>query len=111
MCPFCYIGKRKFEAALNLFPHREQVQLVWKSFQLSPDMKTNPSVSIHEYLSAHKGIGLKEAKEMNAHVTEMATQVGLVYNNRYARKYCLEYSYLHRKNIRYEVLQRSLSGV
>ncbi len=35
-CPFCYIGKRKFENALNEFEHKEQVEVGWKSFQLDP---------------------------------------------------------------------------
>ena len=36
MCPFCYIGKRKFEKALEQFPQKEQIQMEWKSFQLNP---------------------------------------------------------------------------
>ena len=80
MCPFCYIGKRKFEAALVNFPSRDSVELVWKSFQLSPDMKTDPSKNIHQFLSEHKGISLQEAKKMNDYVTDMADKVGLVYN-------------------------------
>lgn len=80
MCPFCYIGKRKFEAALGEFPGREKVQVVWKSFQLSPDMKTEPGKSIHQYLAEHKGISLNEAREMNRYVSQMAAQVGLAYN-------------------------------
>ncbi|MCI0617783.1 DsbA family protein, partial [bacterium] len=34
LCPFCYIGKRKFEAALEQFPNKENVEVVWHSFQL-----------------------------------------------------------------------------
>ena len=34
MCPFCYIGKRKFEMALNQFEGKDEVEIVWKSFQL-----------------------------------------------------------------------------
>ena len=80
MCPFCYIGKRKFEAALNQFPEKENVQLIWKSFQLSPDMKTDPGKNINQFLAAHKGITLQEAKRMNDHVTQLAAKVGLVYD-------------------------------
>jgi predicted DsbA family dithiol-disulfide isomerase len=42
MCPFCYIGKRKFEQALASFAHKDEVQITWKSFQLAPDMVTDP---------------------------------------------------------------------
>jgi len=80
MCPFCYIGKRKFEAALNQFPDKQNVELIWKSFQLAPDMKTDTSKNINQYLALHKGITLQEAKAMNDRVTQMAAKVGLVYN-------------------------------
>lgn len=80
MCPFCYIGKRKFETAFAQFPHKDNVQLVWKSFQLTPDLKTQPGKSIHQFLSEHKGMSVEQAKAMNDHVTQIASQVGLVYN-------------------------------
>jgi predicted DsbA family dithiol-disulfide isomerase len=80
MCPFCYIGKRKFEAALNQFPEKENIQIIWKSFQLSPDMKTDPGKNINQFLAAHKGITLQEAKHMNDYVTQLAAKVGLVYD-------------------------------
>ncbi|MES2141043.1 MAG: DsbA family oxidoreductase [Bacteroidota bacterium] len=80
MCPFCYIGKRKFETALAQFPHKDKVELVWKSFQLAPDLKTQPDKNSHEFLAEHKGISVNEAKGMNDYVTQMAKQTGLVYN-------------------------------
>ena len=80
MCPFCYIGKRKFEQALEQFPGKDAVEVEWKSFQLNPDMKTEPSKSINEYLAEHKGISLARAKEMNERVTAMAAEVGLTYD-------------------------------
>lgn len=80
MCPFCYIGKRKFENALAQFPNKDQVHLIWKSFQLSPDLKTQADKNIHQFLSEHKGIRLEQAKAMNDHVTQLAKRVGLIYN-------------------------------
>lgn len=80
MCPFCYIGKRKFEQALEQFPGKADVEVEWKSFQLNPDMKTEPSKSINEYLAEHKGISLAQANEMNNRVTAMAAEVGLTYD-------------------------------
>lgn len=79
MCPFCYIGKRKFEAALAQFPQQDKIQVVWKSYQLTPDMVTQPDKTIHQFLAEHKGISLDAAKEMNDRVTEMAQTVGLDY--------------------------------
>jgi predicted DsbA family dithiol-disulfide isomerase len=80
MCPFCYIGKSKFEQALNSFTNKDRVQVTWKSYQLSPDMKSEPGKNINQYLAEHKGISIEEAKRMNDYVTEMAAQVGLNYN-------------------------------
>ncbi|MBD1392693.1 DsbA family oxidoreductase [Mucilaginibacter glaciei] len=80
MCPFCYIGKRRFEDALQQFAHKDEVEIEWKSFQLNPDMVTDPSVNINQYLADAKGWTLEYAKQMNNHVTEMAAEVGLHYN-------------------------------
>jgi predicted DsbA family dithiol-disulfide isomerase len=80
MCPFCYIGKRKFETALKQFEHNEDVEIVWKSYQLSPGMETDPTKNINQFLAEHKGISEERANQMNAYVTEMAAGVGLKYN-------------------------------
>lgn len=80
MCPFCYIGKRKFEQALNQFTHKDDVHVVWKSFQLNPAMKTEPGKTIHQYLAEAKGWSVEQARQMNDRVTEMAREVGLDYN-------------------------------
>ena len=80
MCPFCFIGKRRFEKALEKFPHKEEVEVVWKSFQLNPDMKTEPGKNINEYLAEVKGWSIDQAREMNDRVTAMAREEGLHYN-------------------------------
>jgi predicted DsbA family dithiol-disulfide isomerase len=79
-CPFCYIGKRRFEQALDQFDQKDQVHITWKSYQLAPEMITDPSMSIDEYLAQHKGITRSEAKQMNDYVTAMASSLGLQYN-------------------------------
>jgi predicted DsbA family dithiol-disulfide isomerase len=80
MCPFCYIGKRRFEDALQQFEHKDKVEIEWKSFQLNPDMVTDPSTNINQYLADAKGWTLDYAQQMNNHVTEMAAEVGLTYH-------------------------------
>jgi len=80
MCPFCYIGKRRFEAALSAFPHADRLQRIWKSFQLAPDLKTRPGTSVHAYLAEKKGLSIQEAVRLNGQVTTMAAQAGLRYN-------------------------------
>ncbi|MBE2279138.1 MAG: DsbA family oxidoreductase [Ignavibacteriaceae bacterium] len=80
VCPFCYIGKRKFESALEQFPHKDKITVVWKSFQLNPELKTGSSNSINEYLATHKNISIDEAKRLNSYVTDMAKNAGLTFN-------------------------------
>jgi predicted DsbA family dithiol-disulfide isomerase len=79
MCPFCYIGKRRFEKALKKLPEADQVNVTWKSFQLNPDMKTQPEKNIIEYLAEVKGWSVEQSKEMHANVTGMAKEEGLDY--------------------------------
>ena len=79
MCPFCYIGKRRFETALAQFAEKESVHIVWKSFQLSPELQSDPAMNIHQYLAKHKDISLTEAQRLNDRVTQMAAEVGLTY--------------------------------
>lgn len=80
MCPFCYIGKRRFEEALSAFEYKDKVQIEWKSFQLNPALKTNTDISIDQYLADAKGWTLDYAQQLNRQVTDMAAQVGLTYN-------------------------------
>ncbi len=80
MCPFCYIGKKRFENALQQFAHRDQVEVAWKSFQLNPDLVTGQYANINDYLAAVKGISREQAAEMNRQVAAMAAESGVVMN-------------------------------
>lgn len=80
MCPFCYIGKRRFEDALQQFEHHTEVEIEWKSFQLNPTMQTEPNLNINQYLADRKGWTVDYARQISDQVTEMAAQVGLKYN-------------------------------
>lgn len=80
MCPFCYIGKRQFEAALAAFPEREQVEVTWRSFQLNPSLQTDPSKSVLQSLADSKGWSLAQARQAMEQVSQMAAGVGLAYD-------------------------------
>lgn len=80
-CPFCYIGKRKFEMALEKFPHKDEVKVIWKSFELDPNLKTNTEISALDYFSQVKGIPKHQAVEMQQHVADVAKEVGLNFNS------------------------------
>lgn len=80
-CPYCYIGKRKLEAALDLFPHKDNVELVWHSYELSPDLpKTALSQPYYSYFAENFKMTGQEAIDTNAKVARLAKEVGLDYN-------------------------------
>jgi predicted DsbA family dithiol-disulfide isomerase len=80
MCPFCYIGKRNFEHALEKFDDKEKIEIQWRSFELSPEMKTDPSKNTYEYLAEKKGWTLDYTKKVHDQLTERAREAGLEYN-------------------------------
>jgi predicted DsbA family dithiol-disulfide isomerase len=80
MCPFCYIGKRRLENALERFPHRGEAEITWKSFQLNPAMKTEPGKSITEYLAEKKGWTLDFTRQQHERLTLAARDLGLLYD-------------------------------
>lgn len=80
MCPFCYIGKRKFEHALAKFSAKDKVQLIWKSYQLDPSISDKVSKEYIPHLRAKKGWGEKQTNDILNNVTQMAASVGLEYH-------------------------------
>ena len=78
MCPFCYIGKRQLEAALEQFPNNDFV-IEWKSFQLDPSITPQPGKDVYTFLAERKGISLEQSIEMHKGVEERAKSVGLDY--------------------------------
>lgn len=85
ICPWCYIGKRKLEIALSRFPHWENVQVIWRSYELDTDAPRNPSSTLNEMLAAKYDVTLQEAEAMNVRVTQAAKEVGLEYHLENAR--------------------------
>ncbi len=76
VCPFCYIGKRHLEQALN--NTGKQVEIEWKSFQLDPTVTPEDAgASIVEHLAAKKGMSVEQVNGMMNHVETMATNAGL----------------------------------
>lgn len=80
MCPFCYIGKRKFEIALAQMPDSVTIEVTWKSFQLQPDLVTDPSKNTITHLAESKGWTMDYTRQAIGHVMQMAEGVGLYYN-------------------------------
>lgn len=82
MCPFCYIGKRHYEAAIKEFANSQNIELIWKSYQLDPEIpeKIESRVDVYQYLADRKGISYDQSVQMHKRVLEMADAAGLHYN-------------------------------
>ena len=80
MCPFCYIGKRRLESALDQSGHKNDVEIVWHSFQLDPSMTSQPGKDLYSYLAERKGQSLEWSVKVHSQLTQTAKEVGLTYN-------------------------------
>ncbi len=79
-CPFCYIGKRRLEIALEQFEHKEDVKITFRSFQLDPYAKKNTGMDIHQVLSSKHGMSYEKAKQLNYQLEQQAKEIGLDYH-------------------------------
>lgn len=81
MCPFCYIGKRNLEQALERFEDRNLIEIEWKSFQLDPTIPedVDPKTDVYTFLADRKGISMEQSKQMHEHVVQLAKNAGLDY--------------------------------
>ena len=82
-CPWCYIGKRKFEAGSGLFAGAgdgRDVEVEYHSFELSPDTPVDFDGSETDFLARHKGIPAAQVEQMLERVTGIASSVGLEYD-------------------------------
>lgn len=80
VCPFCTLGERHLELALEDFAGAGDVQVTWRSFQLDPDAPQMPEKKAPEYLAAKKGMTPEQVAEMNDGLAERARGVGLEFN-------------------------------
>ncbi len=79
-CPWCYVGKRRFEAALADVEHRDGVQVTWRSFELDPGAPAERPVSGAEHLAEKYGSSVEQARGMQARMTEVAAGEGLAFD-------------------------------
>ena len=80
VCPWCYIGKRRFETALAGFEGRDEVEVQWRSFQLNPDQPRGVRTTHDEYLATKLRTSVDQVHEMNARVVGLAAAEGLRYD-------------------------------
>jgi predicted DsbA family dithiol-disulfide isomerase len=80
-CPWCFIGKRRFEAAAETFRATgKDVEVEYHSFELSPDTPVDYTGTHSEFLSTHKGIATEQASQMLAQMTELGKSAGIAYD-------------------------------
>src|SRR3712207_5504745 len=80
VCPWCYIGKRRLEEALASFPHADEVDVVYRSFELDPTAPQVGTESIAEVLGRKYGGGAAGARTMMDRVAEVAAESGLQFD-------------------------------
>ncbi len=84
-CPWCYVGKRRFEAALAAYEHADEVQVTWRSFELDPEAPRARPYDGATHLATKYGTSRDEALAMQARMTETAAAEGLEFRFDIAR--------------------------
>lgn len=76
-CPYCYIGKRRFDGGLEQFAFKDKVNVEYRSFQLDPNAEKNPAYDVHDLVASKHGSSREEAKAMHKQFAQQAMSFGL----------------------------------
>jgi predicted DsbA family dithiol-disulfide isomerase len=77
VCPWCYLGKRRFERALESFSHRDEVEVVYRSFELNPDAPAGVTTPTVERLASNYRMTREQAEDAQRQMAERAAGEGL----------------------------------
>ena len=77
MCPFCYIGKHQFEKALSDFEGQDQVEIIWRSFELNPSIQYQEGYTLTDYLCEIKGMNRDSVNKNFERLTDQGAQIGI----------------------------------
>lgn len=80
ICPFCFIGTRHLDLALQDFADADDVELVWHSFELDPSAPANQHTDVVNFLASKHGMSIEQATEAQKQVAAQAAQAGLTFN-------------------------------
>lgn len=80
VCPWCYIGKRRFETAVEEFEHKDEIEVRWRSFELDPGAPFLRSGTMAEHLSRKYGMSVEEAESRLESMNRLAAAEGLEYD-------------------------------
>src|SRR4051794_13339218 len=79
VCPWCYLGKRRFDQALQSFTHRAEVDVVYRSFELDPDAPAGTTTPTVEHLAHRYGLSPAQAAEAQRQMGQRAAADGLTF--------------------------------
>jgi predicted DsbA family dithiol-disulfide isomerase len=79
-CPWCYVGKRRFEKALESFEHRDEITVTWRSFELDPSAPAEREGSQVEHIAAKYGLPVEVARERQQQLADTAAGDGLSFD-------------------------------
>lgn len=77
VCPFCLVGKKKLEQAINKLEAQNKIEIIWHSFQLDPDFPKETFMPSLEYLSERKGYPINQVKQMSAQLAVQGKEYGI----------------------------------
>ncbi len=80
VCPFCWIGKRQFEIAIEQLELTDDLEVIYRSYELDPNMSKEINLDVYDLLSKKYGISREQAIESNVRVSQMAETVGLEFH-------------------------------
>jgi predicted DsbA family dithiol-disulfide isomerase len=80
VCPWCYVGKRRFEHALALFDHRDEIRVTHRSFQLDPSRPRHQTTSRREMLKSKYQLTEQQVRDMDTRMEHLADLEGLEYH-------------------------------
>ena len=78
VCPWCYVGKRNFEAALARFEHRDHVEVIWRAFELDPSAPAERQADYPTHLARKYGMSVAQAQKMIDTMTATGAKAGVV---------------------------------
>ena len=85
VCPYCSIGKARFEKALAAFPHRDEVEVAWHSFELDRHAESVSAETLPEMIAAKYGVSPQQAEAQHESLAAAAAEEGLTFAWRQAR--------------------------
>jgi len=77
VCPFCYVGKKKIQQVIEKLNIEDKVQIIWRSYQLDPDLPSEKAYPSLEYLMLKKNISAEQMQGMNEYLKQQGLQYGI----------------------------------